>query len=53
MSFKRVLARAGGHVPEPDRVIIAAARQKAAVSRKGHGIDPMSAGAFSIGPMAA
>jgi hypothetical protein len=39
MSFKRVFDRAGGWVPEADRVVIAAGRQKAAVGRKGRVID--------------
>ena len=39
MSFKRVLDRAGGWVPEADRVVIAAGCQNAAVGRKGHVID--------------
>jgi len=39
MALKRSLAGARFHIPQPDRVVIAAGRNKLAIGREGHGID--------------
>jgi hypothetical protein len=39
MALKRLLAGARFHIPQPDRVVIAAGRNKLAIGREGHGID--------------
>jgi len=39
MSFQRALAATGGRVPQPDRSVSAAGRNKPAVGREGHRSD--------------